>query len=173
VTLAREHPFTFLDHALRCGDSLVGLTREQVACFHWSPEKQFPTVRRVLDEVLRTAESKRREIHALGDTDNTNEKERLHREAQEATARVRAVADGVCSIFFTSANDRARRELRANSVDFIEGWVNKGGPSREIDEALHALRRDHHIPPFHWELEFPEVFAHDKSARKPAFCHVP
>ncbi|MBK7906929.1 MAG: N-6 DNA methylase [Gemmatimonadetes bacterium] len=27
VTLAREHPFTFLDHALRHGDSLVGLTR--------------------------------------------------------------------------------------------------------------------------------------------------
>ena len=25
ATLAREHPFTFLDHNLRCGDSLVGL----------------------------------------------------------------------------------------------------------------------------------------------------
>jgi hypothetical protein len=24
VTLAKEHPFTFLDHALKCGDSLVG-----------------------------------------------------------------------------------------------------------------------------------------------------
>ena len=35
TTLARDHPFTFLDHALRCGDSLVGLTREQIACFNW------------------------------------------------------------------------------------------------------------------------------------------
>ena len=26
ATLARDHPFTFLDHALRSGDSLVGLT---------------------------------------------------------------------------------------------------------------------------------------------------
>ena len=25
ATLAKDHPFTFLDHALRCGDSLVGL----------------------------------------------------------------------------------------------------------------------------------------------------
>src|ERR1700722_9203198 len=33
VTLARDHPFTFLDHALRCGDSLVGLTRRQIADF--------------------------------------------------------------------------------------------------------------------------------------------
>ena len=23
-TLAKDHPFTFLDHALKCGDSLVG-----------------------------------------------------------------------------------------------------------------------------------------------------
>ena len=30
ATLAKDHPFTFLDHALRCGDSLVGLTREQI-----------------------------------------------------------------------------------------------------------------------------------------------
>ena len=30
ATLARDHPFTFLDHELRCGDSLVGLTAEQI-----------------------------------------------------------------------------------------------------------------------------------------------
>jgi hypothetical protein len=28
-------PFTFLDHALRHGDSLVGLTRRQIEAFHW------------------------------------------------------------------------------------------------------------------------------------------
>ena len=27
ATLAKDHPFTFLDHSLRCGDSLVGLTQ--------------------------------------------------------------------------------------------------------------------------------------------------
>ena len=35
ATLAKDHPFTFLDHSLRCGDSLVGLTREQIGGFHW------------------------------------------------------------------------------------------------------------------------------------------
>src|ERR1035441_2701762 len=34
VTLAREHPLTFVDHALRPGDSLVGLSREQIESFH-------------------------------------------------------------------------------------------------------------------------------------------
>ena len=41
ATLAKDHPFTFLDHSLRCGDSLVGLSREQIAAFHWQPKKQM------------------------------------------------------------------------------------------------------------------------------------
>ena len=35
VTLAKDHPFTFLDHALRSGDSLVGFNRLQIGQFHW------------------------------------------------------------------------------------------------------------------------------------------
>jgi hypothetical protein len=31
VTLAKDQPFTFVDHALKCGDSLVGLTRSEYA----------------------------------------------------------------------------------------------------------------------------------------------
>src|SRR5205085_11749084 len=37
ATLAKDHPFTFLDHVLRSGDSLVGLDREQTRRFHWTP----------------------------------------------------------------------------------------------------------------------------------------
>jgi hypothetical protein len=35
ATLARDHEFTFLDHALKSGDSLVGLTQAQIAAAHW------------------------------------------------------------------------------------------------------------------------------------------
>ena len=35
ATLAKDHEFTFVDHALRHGDSLVGLTRRQIEGFHW------------------------------------------------------------------------------------------------------------------------------------------
>ena len=40
ATLAKDHPFTFLDHSLRNGDALVGLTRKQIASFHWVPAAQ-------------------------------------------------------------------------------------------------------------------------------------
>jgi type II restriction/modification system DNA methylase subunit YeeA len=39
ATLARDHEFTFVDHALRTGDSLVGLSMEQIAATHWETGK--------------------------------------------------------------------------------------------------------------------------------------
>lgn len=39
ATLARDHEFTFLDHPLKSGDSLVGLTRAQIAALHWDSAK--------------------------------------------------------------------------------------------------------------------------------------
>jgi hypothetical protein len=53
ATLAKDHPFTFLDHALRHGDSLVGLSREQIACFHWEAGKQLPLLRSLIDARVR------------------------------------------------------------------------------------------------------------------------
>ena len=38
ATLARDHEFTFVDHSLRHGDSLVGLTRQQIEGFHWKAD---------------------------------------------------------------------------------------------------------------------------------------
>ena len=35
ATLARDHEFTFLDHALKSGDSLVGLDLDQIEAVHW------------------------------------------------------------------------------------------------------------------------------------------
>jgi hypothetical protein len=47
ATLARDHEFTFLDHALKSGDSLVGLTKEQIAATNWDESKLEPTDRRI------------------------------------------------------------------------------------------------------------------------------
>ena len=50
ATLAKDHPFTFLDHTLRAGDSLVGLSKKQIAAFHWAAaegsKKQRTSLRR-------------------------------------------------------------------------------------------------------------------------------
>ncbi len=45
ATLAKDHPFTFLDHALRHGDSLVGLSKKQILAFHWDLSLAFVSQR--------------------------------------------------------------------------------------------------------------------------------
>jgi hypothetical protein len=69
VTFAREHPFTFVDHSLRCGDSLVGLSREQISCLtpDISKGKQIDTVRAVVAKQVALAEGFRSRIHSIGD----------------------------------------------------------------------------------------------------------
>src|SRR5690606_5055181 len=65
VTLARDEPFTFLDHALRHGDSLVGLDFDQIRAFHWKPSKQLETTDKALREALDEAVVIRQQIQAL------------------------------------------------------------------------------------------------------------
>ena len=62
ATLAKDHPFTFLDHALRCGDSLVGLSTAQIVGFHWKPERQRDFVANVIGKRIERATESRREI---------------------------------------------------------------------------------------------------------------
>jgi Putative RNA methylase family UPF0020 len=69
ATLARDHEFTFLDHALKCGDSLVGLTATQIAATHWDTSKPPTFVGKLVTDQLKEAEEGRARIrdHADGD----------------------------------------------------------------------------------------------------------
>ena len=70
VTLAKDHAFTFLDHALKHGDSLVGLTKEQIGAFHWNPpERDFGPLFKGVSATIDEVSGWRREIQALGEGD--------------------------------------------------------------------------------------------------------
>src|ERR1019366_3199169 len=101
-TLAKDHPFTFLDHALRQGDSLVGLSTETIACFDWKDTgKPSLLLRPRLMKVLKAVEQKRAEIHVLGDdAADVTDKGRLLGEAEDLVADVRAIADLAVMPFF-------------------------------------------------------------------------
>ncbi len=110
ATLARDHAFTFLDHALRCGDSLVGLTRDQIVAFHWKPshEKDFIT-RSLLQTRLDEAERLRAVIRDAGDETDVATLGPLLQEADEALDDMRIAGDLVVLAFFSagvSANVR-------------------------------------------------------------------
>jgi hypothetical protein len=159
ATLAKDHPFTFLDHALRHGDSLVGLSRDQIVHFDWEGAEQSEIV---LSDALRTAleeaEDKRARIHELADSDDVDEKQRLLGEAERATRLVRTAGDLLIAAFFAAEKDRDRKALRASTLEALRGALRSG---LAVDDAAVRLLRvgDKPLPPFHWFLEFPEVFS--------------
>lgn len=160
VTLARDLPFTFLDHSLRCGDSLVGLSLDQVTRFHWEPAAQIEIVESELRQTLAEAVALRRRICDLAETDDaTSHRERAYllRNADDLVGRLRLVADLAVGAFFSSDKPKEREQERRLRLDKITLWLKSGEPPpielRQLQAELLATQR-----PFHWMLEFPEVF---------------
>ncbi|MFH8633388.1 Eco57I restriction-modification methylase domain-containing protein [Streptomyces lydicus] len=103
VTLAKGRPFSFLDHALRSGDSLVGVIDvEQVKAFHLnSGARQLsPEVARALDvteSLLSQAADLRQEIEAtpVNDIRVVHAKSEKLRKAEALAEKLRLAADAV------------------------------------------------------------------------------
>jgi hypothetical protein len=163
VTLAKDKPFSFVDHALRCGDSLVGLSIDQITGFHWKGGQQGEQrdlidreIRDVLDEAVRAREA----IAALARDDSPEgqrEKERLLRDAEDAVGRLRILGDLVLGAFFSSTSDKEREAERVRRRDLVAAWLGSGrGDSPELMALAEDFRR--RIPAFHWMIELPEVF---------------
>ena len=73
ATLARDHEFTFLDHALRTGDSLVGLSRSQLGAVHWDTAQAPTFVSKEIDDELKKAEAEREKIRASAESKSETE----------------------------------------------------------------------------------------------------
>lgn len=154
ATLARDHAFTFVDHALRHGDSLVGLTNAQIAARDWSSEEptDSPRYRKLLAEIDRVGEL-RRQIRDSADDASDWELRDLLDEAERAASKVRIYGDLVIEAFFSGSSDRPRREALERVYSVIAS--GGGGERPRLDERR---REDPPLAPFHWQLEYPEVF---------------
>ncbi len=166
VTLAKDEPFTFVDHALRHGDSLVGLSLDQIRAFHWKPESQLELVGKEIETAIDEALALRLRILDLARDHGsaiTREKERLLWDAEDALDRVRVIADLVVGAFFVADGDKARQAERNRRMDLVTTWLRDGGPvPAELRDLCDELRQDGEgrkgLPPFHWMIEYPEVF---------------
>jgi len=164
VTFAREHPFTFVDHALRCGDSLVGLSREQISSLTLdvSKGKQIDTVRAIVAKQVALAEGLRKRIHSIGDPPDNDQLDGLWQETNEALATVRTLGDLVIAAYFSVDSDKARKKAFEDLAAKVPAWLATGQYGSELKELIAELREgDKGVAPFHWEIEFPEVFARE------------
>ncbi|MBM4185432.1 MAG: class I SAM-dependent DNA methyltransferase [Gemmatimonadetes bacterium] len=157
VTLAKDHALTFVDHALRHGDSLVGLSRKQIEAFHWEPDAPrfqagFETMQ-VREHVAKVAALRQR-IREAEDNVSDYELRDLWDEAQLELGKARLFGDLVLAAFFEGEKPKEREAKRSEYASAVvsgeaeryRGW---------LEEWRHA---DQPLAPFHWEVEFPEVF---------------
>src|SRR5206468_1623702 len=137
---------------------------EQIACFSWEIEKQLPLVRGLIDKRVAEAQRLREQIQGLATSDDVPQKTQLLRDAEDALEDVRIIGDLVVSAFFEHDKPKDRKTLRSAYAGQVQDWLNADpivAPSRRepLAAVADALRRhEHPIPPFHWHVEFPEVF---------------
>ncbi len=160
VTLAKDHALTFVDHALRHGDSLVGLSRKQIEAFHWEPEAPrfqagFETMR-VREQVAKVAELRQR-IRAAAENVLDRELRELWAAAQVELGKVRLCGDLVLAAYFAGEKPKDQERQRSEYA----GAVVSGQAEQHLGRLEGWRRAEQPLVPFHWEIEFTEVFARE------------
>ncbi len=169
VTMQKNRPFTFLDHALKCGDSLLGVTdAKQIEYFSLQPEKkiQSESIEDVCKPLLETAIAKRKELEGFTATDiqGIQHKEQLFLEAENALDQVRFLGDlliGEALRNISKSADMTALELGEIFREVTHAFSDSSHPYHNIkiqslrDKAKQLLGNR---KPFHWLLEFPEIF---------------
>ena len=197
ITLHKHRPFTFLDHAIKCGDTLLGLhDAAQLEQFHLVPGRAQARVtdyiRHEMRRLLASARAKREELERFTalDVRDAELKARLHREAEESLLPVKVMADLVVGAGLSTVGSNVNRSLTLLDARLEELVLDLGvALSPPVEERLAAeLRRAPELwqlrqkaeamlgaanaggsstsgrRPFHWLVEFPEVFLTGESA---------
>lgn len=162
---AIEHKLTFLDHHVRCGNSLIGIrSLDQLASI---PERRKESNKKKdpqrllfdyndLSSALAEAGQGIASITQI-DEDDTDSQKAVLDEALDATSHLRPLAD-LFTAYLMDPNIRPDDykvifERLAKGMS-VTNTLNPELP--EILEAVEAYREWHHF--YHWPLEFPDVF---------------
>ena len=174
LTLAKDKPFTFLDHAIRCGDSLVGIRDiRQVQYFQLDLDQADRSLfAGPVMSLVNEAVDLRKKIESLpaNTGEDVREKERLLAKAEEKTARLRLAADLLISVEFQRGSSAGEKETLHNSMAIQAGHYVQNGTLEDFKAA--AKKGMNGQPTFHWPLEFPEVML-DKGGFDACTCNPP
>lgn len=171
VTLAKGRPFGFLDHNLRCGDSLLGIHRlDQLTQLSMNPTGQGQlrlfgqNVERAVSEAVELRQRLRempirdiRDVEAMAHLD-TDARRRL--EVSESIAD--AFVGEVFALGRSTTLENSLASLTIQAGQAVDGdrEVLAGMRRRSVAAISTDLSTDKPARrPFHWPLEFPEVFA--------------
>lgn len=173
-THSKGKPFTFLDHALKCGDSLVGAEQEQLKT--WSLDRKGRPQETLFDpkiiELLKHTIELRERIAirpVLSDRDARTKAKYL--EVISNNLKVLKVAgDFLIASHFgvdkSIKSIRLNKEFQVQYFSLINEWrksLDGKATNYEFELGKTLVILDRHLKgqlTFHWPIEFPEVFEH-------------
>jgi len=183
--LVGDKPLSFLDHHIKCGNSLVGATPELIA--GGIPDEAYTAVEGDSKEVanrLKKANREQRQTRTFeefsarsrvleacagrfaalaeaseDDPDSVEAKKAEYERliASSEYAKERLAADSWCAAFFWPLD---AEYVRTAPTTATVRMVQASGGGMLVEDTLDEVRRianEHRF--FHWHLEFPEVFA--------------
>ena len=146
VTLSKDLPFTFVDHALKNGDSLVGCTSERMdKAFSMSQLSFF----RENSNTLAKARMATCRLDTRSDRDYLRKTE-LNNQITEKNKLQLFARDAITYAYFSSSSE-AEAESKVN--DMVSEYAIDPGSMQHYSRVLRSR-----LSPFHWEIEFPEIF---------------
>lgn len=170
VTLAKGRPFGFLDHSMRCGNSLLGIHRlDQVTELSMSPtgKGQQRLFGQNIELAVREAIELRRKLRSLPIRD-IRDVEGMARLDASARAKL-SVPERIADVFIgivLNGDTESHISARLNELAVEAGRAVEGNPGALDTLQLNAITLlkadtpdDSPRRPFHWPLEFPEVFS--------------
>jgi hypothetical protein len=185
VTLDKDRPFTFVDHALKCGDSLVGVRKPQVSRFMAASDMSESPLIDLLQEGAKKSKFYRDLIAFASENIDEQQREYLEK-ADSESYESRILSDVVVASFFTSQRSHAdnlndaklmndvalaaffatlskskidAKQITKDLATKVNLWRSGVIDRSEIETIAGIPRRfEKPVSPFHWESEFPEVF---------------
>jgi hypothetical protein len=158
LTLAKDKPFEFLDHAIRCGDSLVGIHNlDQLRKFNLDGKGEDNSLfLQFLDPKIKEAIALRRQITEMqaNTVEDVEAQDRMLREANEKIDRLKCAADMLIAAEFVPGSAADKRGARDDAAINVAVHFNDSDLPTFRREARKALTEQ---MTFHWPLEFPEV----------------
>jgi hypothetical protein len=164
VSLSKDAPFTFVDHALKCGDSLVGMERSEIEKALKGASLQRDLQIAYLDQVRQQEARSFALFHAdsRSDADDAQKRQALD-ELNASTAYLRTVGDLLVAAFFNGKKQKDREELKKLYLEATLQHSSAEELEAELAEPLERLREgEKGIQPLHWQLAFPDVFGREE-----------
>lgn len=175
VSLDKTKPFSFVDDKILCGNSLLGVTTlDQLRHLHIDPGRKRKFLQPFIDvdAVLAEATRLRRELASPVDEDDpqrsTAAKLRLLRRAEDVTAQLRLMADGIIAAGLAlGGRPGSQLEDAYKSLEWALAEAFSTDESPGNRQRLDAILAKGLTPtvdtdyerwqPLHWAIEVPDV----------------